>query len=536
MAFLDWDEKFELGVKHLDEHHRILFGLVNDLFENFDNDSNDALVQNVVDKLVDYSKYHFAAEEKWMNFSEYSELLQHRCEHEGFSVIVSEFQEDLHQGKKYLSMEVLSFLKNWLMDHILKSDLNYVINSGDFKYLIGRQPILNRSREIVAYELLFRSTGSIVANVTDPSQATASVIINTLTGFGLGDILGKHKGFINLELELLMDDAVHILPKEQVVIELLETLEVTPELIERCRFLKGSGFSLALDDHLYSPDYHELYQFVDVVKVDLLGSDLVQIEESVRQLKAFPVQLLAEKVETGEDFQRCLDLGFDLFQGYYFAKPAIMAKQRMNEAGSTLLRLLKLLLDDAELRELESTFKGEPGLTYKLLLLVNTVGVGARNKIGSIGQAIAVLGRDQIKRWVQLALFACGDQNSFENPLLDMAAVRACFMENMAICHPESTFSPDTAFMTGILSSLTEVYDISMDEVVRQLSLSDDVHEALINRQGALGNLLHAAELLDEMKFSHLGEQLELLSISLDDACMCQKRAYSWRKGMHVFH
>jgi hemerythrin-like metal-binding protein len=532
MAFLDWDEKFELGVKHLDEHHKLLFGLVNELFETFGESSVDAHLKNVVDKLVDYSKYHFAAEEKWMNFSDYSELLLHRSEHEGFAVIVSEFQKDFQRDKKCLSMEVLSFLKNWLSDHILKSDLNYVINSGDFKYLIGRQPILNRSREIVAYELLFRSTGSIVANVTDPSQATASVIINTLTGFGLGDILGKYKGFINLELELLMDDAVRILPKEQVVIELLETLEVTPQLVERCRFLKDSGFSLALDDHLYSPVYRELYQYIDVVKVDLMQSDFVQIEETVQQLKAFPLQLLAEKVETQEQFQFCLDLGFDLFQGYLFAKPAIMAKKRLSESGLTLLRLLKLLIDDAELPELESAFKGEPGLTYKLLLLVNTAGVGTRNKIGSIGQAIAVLGRDQIKRWVQLALFAGDDQCSCENPLVDMAAVRACFMENMAICHQNGSFSPDKAFLTGILSSLTEVYHISMDEVVRQLSLSDDVHEALTDRQGALGQLLYAAELLDEMKFSHLGEQLELLSISLDDACMCQKRAYSWRKGM----
>ena len=533
MAFLDWDNKFKLGVKHLDEHHKILFSLINDLFEKF-SQSDDALILDVVDKLADYSNYHFAAEEKWMKFNGYSEILHHSREHDGFKEIVSGFQADFHNGKKFLSMEILSFLKNWLCDHILKNDLNYATNSEKFKYLIGRQPIVNRSKEIVAYELLFRSTGSVVANVTDPSQATASVIVNTLTGFGLNDILGKHKGFINLELELLMDDAVNILPKEQVVIELLETLAVTPELVDRCRFLKNSGFSLALDDHEYSPIFLELYEFIDVVKVDLMQSDFTQIEESVKQFKAFPMKLLAEKVETQEEFQFCLDLGFDMFQGYLFAKPAIMSKKGMNESGLTLLRLLGLLNKDAELPELESAFRGEPGLTYKLLLLVNTVGVGTRYKISTIGQAIAVLGRKQIKRWVQLALFASDDQDNCENPLVDMAAIRASFMENMAICHLAGTCSPEKAFMTGILSSLTDVYDISVEEVVRQLSLTDDVHEALTERQGGLGKLLYAAELLDEMKFSHLGEQLEQLSISLDDACMCQKKAYSWRKGMNL--
>ena len=162
-------------------------------------------------------------------------------------------------------------------------------------YLLGRQPILNRGEELVGYELLFRSPGSLTADVTDASYATASVIINTLTSFGVEDILGKHKGFINVELELLMDDSLNILPKEQVVIELLETLQITPELVERCRFLKDNGFTLALDDHEYSPVYHELYEIVDIVKVDLIQSSSVQLEEMVKQFECYPLQLLAER-------------------------------------------------------------------------------------------------------------------------------------------------------------------------------------------------------------------------------------------------
>src|SRR6185369_9091606 len=194
----------------------------------------------------------------------------------------------------------------------------------DGKCLIGRQPIVNRSHEVVAYELLFRSPGSVTASVEDASQATASVIVNTLTRFGVENLLGDHKGFLNLELDLLMDDALNILPKEQIVIELLESLAVTPELVKRCRFLKESGFTLALDDHAYDPAFHELYGIVDIVKIDLVQTPMDRLEEMVRHFKRYPLQLLAEKVETREEFRACLDLGFDLFQGYYFAKPAIL--------------------------------------------------------------------------------------------------------------------------------------------------------------------------------------------------------------------
>lgn len=402
-------------------------------------------------------------------------------------------------------------------------------------YLLGRQPILNRGEELVAYELLFRSTGSLTADVTNDSHATANVIINTLTGFGIDDILGEHKGFINVELELLMDDSLNLLPKEKIVIELLETLQVTPELIDRCRTLKESGFTLALDDHEYSPVFHELYEIVDIVKVDLMQSSPARLADMVKQFECYPLQLLAEKVETQEQFKHCLGLGFDLFQGYYFAKPSVLTKKKKDDSFSTLLKLMRQLNDDAEFDEIEATFRGNPGLIYKLLLLVNSAGIGSRNKIGTVRLAITTLGRQQIKRWVQLSLFANNDRCGIENPLLDMAAVRAGFMENLACFHSsvKGHFdSAEKAFMTGILSVLDGVYDISMDEVMRTLNLSDDIGNALVSRQGELGELLHVAELAEKSDFHHLGKHLVKMGISHHDARSSLKKAYEWRRGM----
>ncbi|BCS55361.1 EAL and HDOD domain-containing protein [Geobacter sp. SVR] len=402
-------------------------------------------------------------------------------------------------------------------------------------YLLGRQPILNRGEELIGYELLFRSTDSGVAEATNATYATASVITNALTSFGIEEILGPHKGFINLDLELLMHDSLNILPKNQVVIELLETMQITPALVEHCRSLKQDGFTLALDDHEYSPLYHELYEIVDIVKVDLTQSPLEDLEEMVRQLRTYELQLLAEKVETQEEFNRCLELGFDLFQGYYFAKPSVLKKRRMEHSGHTLLKLMRLLEDDAEVARIEETFREDPGLTCKLLFLVNSVSIGLRCKIDTIRHAIMFLGRQQIKRWIQMALFADSDQYGAENPLMEMAAVRASFMENMSSCHrtlKTEEESPEKAFMTGILSVLQKVYDISIDDVIQKLNLSEDISEALAERKGELGNLLHMAELLEQADFRHLVSHLNELDIGFDEVLMSQKRAFTWRSGI----
>ncbi len=403
------------------------------------------------------------------------------------------------------------------------------------KYLIGRQPILNRDEQIYAYELLFRSAQSLTsAHISDASQATASVILNTLAGFGIQHILGKHQGFINVELDILMSDSLELLPKKLVVLELLETLEVTPELIERCRELKEAGFILALDDHAFNPVYDELYHLVAIVKVDLLNTPVDGLGPILEQYRHYPFRLLAEKVESREAFLKCLDLGFDYFQGYYFAKPAVIEKKKIDEGGTELLKLLRQLMDDAGIEEIESTFRSSPGLTYKLLLLVNSVSFAGREKIQTVRHAISMLGRAQIKRWVQLALFASDDSHTMENPLIDMAAVRGSFMEQLARVCPllrGTPEAPDQAFMTGILSLLESIYDIPMDQVARELNLSEEVQQALLHREGTFGHFLALAEALEQTDFVTAAKILGELSIPYSQVLAAQVKAYGWQQG-----
>lgn len=403
------------------------------------------------------------------------------------------------------------------------------------KYLIGRQPILNRDEQLYAYELLFRSAQSLAsANVSDASQATASVILNTLAGFGVKQILGKHQGFINMELDILMSDSLELLPKEMVVLELLETLEVTPELIERCRELKEAGFVLALDDHEFSPAYEALYHLVEIVKVDLMNTPVDSLAPIIEQYRDYPFKLLAEKVESKQEFLKCLDLGFDYFQGYYFAKPTVIEKKKIDEGGAALLRLMRQLMDDAEIEEIEKTFRSSPGLTYKLLLLVNSVSFAGLQKIQTVRHAISMLGRAQIKRWVQLALFTSDDSHAMENPLVDMAAVRGGFMEQLALVCPllrGNKEAPDQAFMTGILSLLESIYDIPMAQVASELNLSEEVQQALLNRDGVFGRFLALAEALEQADFVAAAHVLGELSIPYSAVMDAQVKAYGWQQG-----
>ena len=403
-------------------------------------------------------------------------------------------------------------------------------------YMIGRQPILDRNGDIVAYELLFRSAGSReVAAVVDASQASASVIINTLSGFGLEAILGPHRGFINIELDLLMSDSINILPKDRVVLELLETLQVTPELVERCRLLKEDGFVLALDDHEYDPIYSELYDLVEIVKVDLFQSPVERLSEMVERFVPYKIRMLAEKVETHDEYLRCRDMGFELFQGYYFAKPSVMEKKRFDDSGPNLLKLMRLLSEDADIEVIEVAFRESPGLTYKLLLLVNSVSLGIRIKIQNVRHAIATLGRQQIKRWVQLALFASDEKSGLENPVVDMAGVRAAFMEQLATRLPQlkgHSDAADQAFMVGILSLLETIYTISMDEVISNLNLSEEVKDALTNRAGIFGQLLDLAEMVEQMHFREAAALFSKLGLTQEEVMAAQVKAYNWRGGI----
>lgn len=405
------------------------------------------------------------------------------------------------------------------------------------KFFLGRQPILNREQKTYGFELLFRSANTLFANVTDYSQASASVILDSLTSFNYQELLGRHYGFFNVNEQILMDDALELIPREQAVIELLETIEISDQIIDRCKELKEKGFRLALDDHEYGPAFEPLYEIVDVIKVDVLGKSPEEIARQALNFRPWKLPLLAEKVETHEIFEVCHDLGFEYFQGYYFAVPVVLKQAKVDMSSLTLLKLFNQLLKEMEIKEIEETFKQSPPLTYNLLRLVNSVGMGLRVKIKTLRHALTVLGRRQLVRWVQLALFAAGDPRRKQSPLLELASMRGRLLE-LLVFHGKLSFggnvqeTADKAFMAGILSLVDVLFETSIEEVVNQLNLEEDVRLALMERAGQLGGMLDLSERLEQSDFPAVARLISRLNIKSDSLIAAQLEAIQWTNAM----
>lgn len=378
---------------------------------------------------------------------------------------------------------------------------------------LGRQPILDREQRLVAYELLFRNGTRNSAEVTDGLQATATVIANAFSELGVEAALGNCRGFINVDEAFLFSDMLELLPRHAVVLEILETVPPTAAVVERCAALKAAGFTLALDDVIQlEPEFADLLALVDIVKVDIQPLTRVQLMQLVMKLTPLGKQLLAEKVDSREQMEQCLKLGFTLFQGYYFAKPTIIAGKKLDHSQLSLMKLMGLLLSDADSSELETALKPEPGLTVNLLRMTNSVGSGSTEKITSLRHAITVLGRRQLQRWLQLLVFASGSQNGSTNPLLLMAATRGRLLELIAEeLRPGDRALADQAFMTGIMSLMPALVGQPIDEIVAPLGLASSVRDALCNSSGALGEMLRIAENSENGELEQLANNLARL-------------------------
>jgi c-di-GMP-related signal transduction protein len=404
---------------------------------------------------------------------------------------------------------------------------------GGEEIFIGRQPILDRKHELFAYELLFRSGNrQNSANVQDNLAATANVISHAFADLGIEQALGPYKGFINCDEDLLISDMLEVLPSDKIVLEVLETVEVTPYIVERCRELKARGFTLALDDFVnYEAKWQPLLELVEIVKVDLMPLAPQALLDTTRALQRWPITLLAEKVDSREMADHCHKLGYGLFQGYFFAKPTIVAGKKLGHSQLALMRLLGLVLEDAETNALEAVFKHEPGLTVNLMRLTNSAATGMRVKVTSMRDAITVLGRRQLQRWLQLLLYTDPQGGSVASPLLQLAATRGRLMELLAgKLHPGRREFEDQAFMTGILSLMPTLMGVPLEDILRGINLAVPVRDALEKQEGELGLMLRlteAQEVGDAETCHDLVVALAGIDATSVNACLAQALAWA---------
>lgn len=407
---------------------------------------------------------------------------------------------------------------------------------------LGRQPILDRNQQLFAYELLFRSASAEKGNFAsfiDGNQATATVIINAFSEFSLANALGPYQGFIKVDQGLLFSDLINALPAHTVVLEILDTVGQTPEAIARCEQLRQAGYILATHVRPESLDIDgkPLLKIAEVIKVDVSRIEKERLRQLAPLLKPLRKTLLAEKVESDEQMRLCHDLGFDLFQGYYFARPTVISGKRLQSSEVALLRLLGLISQDADTAEIEKVFKQEPVLTVNLLRLTNSAGSGLPTRITSLRHAITILGRRQLLRWLQLLLYSGASSSApVVNPLLQLAATRGRLMELLADRTPEGKCGRDMvdqAFMAGILSLMPTLIHTEMSEILAQLTLAAPVHDALGERKGVLGDLLALVESLENEDRDRAAEVLQRLpDIDRSYANSCLTRALTWANNL----
>jgi len=263
---------------------------------------------------------------------------------------------------------------------------------------IGRQPIFDRDMNIFAYELLYRDSNENRATITCQNAATTTVILNLITEFGFTAATGNKIAFINLSKDFLTGEKPIQLPSKKVVLEILEDTIVDDALINGLQKIVDRGFTLALDDFIYSSEWDPVLPLVDYIKVEIPLLTREEIKNHVTQLKKYNVKLLAEKIESEEEYDFLLACGFDLFQGYFLAKPKVIEGKTITANKLTILSLLSDLNNDAiEIRDLVKSISNDVSLCYKILRYINSAHFSLVRKVDSIREAITYVGLKKLK-------------------------------------------------------------------------------------------------------------------------------------------
>jgi EAL and modified HD-GYP domain-containing signal transduction protein len=409
---------------------------------------------------------------------------------------------------------------------------------------LARQPIVDRDENLHAYELLFRSPGgSFDPNTTateavfaeaSATEATAMVVSNAFYGMGVEAVLGGVKAFINVDSHFLMSDVIESLPSARVVLEILETVEESDAVMSRIRQLRSLGYSFALDDYIGDLHrYPRMMAEMQVLKVDIIGQTRESLSHLIEQVRRPRLVLLAEKVESREDFEMVRDLGFHLFQGYFFAKPQMLkTKQAASPQQADLLRLLRMTMNDSDPREIAEVMKRLPNVTLGVLRATNSGANGLRKKVSSLKEALILIGQERLSRIVQMMAYARPGSKHVNNPLMQMAAARGRLIEDLVRFHPAANFAEqDCAYLAGMLSLIEPIISGSLADVCQELGLGPELELALLHRQGVLGRLIMLCESVEQGQDADVLHYLsELQGVSGIDFIRLQIDAQAWAR------
>lgn len=361
---------------------------------------------------------------------------------------------------------------------------------GTRRIFLGRQPIYDRALQVYAYELLYRSSEENRAGMPDGDAATSQVILNAFTEIGLETLVGEHLAFINLTRSFILGDNPLPLAQGKVVLEILEDIVVDEALIAAVRQLSQAGYLIALDDFIFHESLRPLIDVADIIKIDVRALTRETVSAHVTELRRSKARLLAEKVETQEEYEYYKDLGFDYFQGYFFSKPKVISRHALPANRLAILRLLGRLHDPAvSTKELDTLISQDVSLSYKLLRYINSAFFALPKKVESLHQAIVYLGNQTIKTWVTLIALSGIDDKPHELMTIALVRGKMCELLAMRLKLPNK----ESYFITGLFSALDAMMDAPLAQVIENLPLSTEVVAALLGHEGQAGQALHCS-------------------------------------------
>jgi len=384
---------------------------------------------------------------------------------------------------------------------------------------IARQPIFDASLQLYAYELLFRSGSENFFFHANGNQATGAVISHSTMLIGLDVLAGGYPVFVNVTRDILLHDFASFLPKESAVLEVLEDTPPQEDVLAALRRLKEMGYRIALDDFQAMPDPDPFIELADIIKVDFLAADSRK-RKALASLFAGKAQLLAEKVETHEDYREGAEYGYSLFQGYFFSKPLVVKRRRLPESKVGALTLLRLVnLSPVDFERAETIIKRDLSLSFKLLKYINSAFFGVQQEIRSIRQALVMLGERNVRRWASLIALACmGEEKPTEIMVCSILRGRFCELLMAKLGLRDRL---DDALFLGLFSLVDAMLDQPLSEILKDLPLSAEVKAALQGERNLLRHLLNIALAYERGDWPELTKACQAAGVDEADVPEC---------------
>lgn len=366
---------------------------------------------------------------------------------------------------------------------------------------LGRQPVFTSAMETYGYELLYRSNEINRADFHDGNRATSSVLVNSFFEFGLKNIVGESRAFINLPRDFIIGTYELPFDPEQIVLEVLETISFDDTVAEALLALRRKGFILCLDDFIL-PESGEnpFVDYVDIVKLELPAYSPPRLLKTAHYLQSKGVEILAEKVETREEFELCRRVGCDFFQGYFFCKPNILKQEKIPKNRFAIIRLLKRVHDPlVSFSELEELIAQDVTLSYRILKYINSAVFCLRSRVESIKRALSYIGLEKLKQWIYIMSIADISNDRSIIPLIETSMIRSKMCE--LIGNAVGASQGKNIFATvGLFSTLDAVVGIPLQDILEELPFSQEINRALLHAEGLPGEILHVTRTLESGK------------------------------------